>query len=514
MLPHSVLRRIPFHTLLFASYSPIALLAVNLQEVEPAALARPLLACLALTAAALILARRLSGIDWARAGLVVTIAVLGFFSYGHVYNALKLVELLGEPIGRHRYLAPMFAALVVVLMWAVGRVRRPGEATLLLNLVAVALVAVPSATIGGTLLRSAAAAPAAPAAALHPPDGSPLPDVYLIVLDTYMRSDAMFEEFGYDNEPFQRRLEAMGFFVARCGRSNYEYTQASLAAVLNMDYLPGLYAILSERGLADRDAWYLIRHSVVRQSLEDLGYRTIAFDSGYDWSRIVDGDLYLTATRVSPLVGVITPFEALLLRSTAMSIWMDAARQASANRVDGVVYPFGRHIAQEEFILDQLPQVARLQGPKFVFAHLLMPHIPYVFAADGSIQQDPGFYAGPKAEPVNEAYRRSGYTGEVAYLNTRLLEFVEAALSAAEAPPVVILMGDHGLRGENRLQAFGAYLVPPSARPLLSERVTPVNVFRAVFSGHFGADLELLPDLSFSGAGTELAPETSTACTP
>ena len=58
------------------------------------------------------------------------------------------------------------------------------------------------------------------------------------------------------------------------------------------------------------------------------------------------------------------------------------------DRVRGVVRPEptfrDRHREGSLFAFRQLRRVATAPGPKFVFAHILLPHDPYVFKADGS----------------------------------------------------------------------------------------------------------------------------------
>ena len=494
--------RLPLHPLLFAGFPVLSLLAHNLVEVEPNSAWRALIVSLLVAAAATAVLGLLLHRDWTSAAVWVSGALILFFSYGHLYAALKSTVILGVTLGRHRVLGPGLAAAAIAGFYLLRRSKELEATTLVLNITGLVLVVLPILQIGDRTYRSWRAKRLMAEQAstlLRPRPGDPLPDVYVLVLDTYARADALQREFGFDNTPFLSELEALGFYVADCSRSNYDYTQGSLAALLNMDYLPGLSGLLAEKRLENADIWYLIRHSVVRQELEQLGYRVFAFDSGYDWSRMIDADVYLSPRRVSPLVGTISPFEALLLRTTAVSIVLDASYIVNTNRVGGVVYPYGRHIALEEFILDQLPRVVSEPGPKFVFAHLLMPHVPYVFAEDGSIRTDPGFYSGPESEPIDETYRRLGYTGEVTYLNRRVLEFAQAALGGGEVPPIIVILGDHGFRRENRLQNLGAYLVPESVRPDFRPSITPVNVFRTIFDGSFGASLPQLPDQSFRG---------------
>ena len=46
--------------------------------------------------------------DSKMAALIVTIGLIFFFTYGHLYNTLKGFEIFNEEVGRHRYLLPIF----------------------------------------------------------------------------------------------------------------------------------------------------------------------------------------------------------------------------------------------------------------------------------------------------------------------------------------------------------------------------------------------------------------------
>ena len=60
------------------------------------------------------------------------------------------------------------------------------------------------------------------------------PDVYIILLDGYPRSDTLQEEFGFDNSHFLDEMELIGFEVAPLAHSNDNATILTLASMLNM----------------------------------------------------------------------------------------------------------------------------------------------------------------------------------------------------------------------------------------------------------------------------------------
>jgi hypothetical protein len=126
---------------------------------------------------------------------------------------------------------------------------------------------------------------------LKPENPPKLSDVYLIVLDSYTREDALRRDYNFDNSHFLESLRSMGFYIADCSRVNDPNTHGSLATTLNMDYQTTLNSNLMDQGFNPNDVWILIRHSQVRILLESIGYKTIAFDSGFEWSRITDADV-------------------------------------------------------------------------------------------------------------------------------------------------------------------------------------------------------------------------------
>jgi lambda repressor-like predicted transcriptional regulator len=74
---------------------------------------------------------------------------------------------------------------------------------------------------------------------------------------------------------FLNQLEEMGFYVARCSRTNYIKTQSSMASSLNMSYLPDLYVEAATLGIPEEDIWILIKPSKARQNFETLGYQIV-----------------------------------------------------------------------------------------------------------------------------------------------------------------------------------------------------------------------------------------------
>ena len=99
-MPQNFLEKARLHPLLLGLYSVLGLLAANVVEIPPQAGLRALSVAL-LMAFGLTWAMTQISKDRLRAGMVASLALLFFFSYGHVYLSL---EQAGSFFGRHRYL--------------------------------------------------------------------------------------------------------------------------------------------------------------------------------------------------------------------------------------------------------------------------------------------------------------------------------------------------------------------------------------------------------------------------
>src|SRR5512134_1943684 len=116
----SWLQQAPFHPFLLAAYPIVALLAVNVSEVELTSALRPLLLSVLLAGVLLWLCYAIFR-DWRRAAFLATILLLLFFSYGHVYILLKGVNVGGVYLFRHRTLVPLWLGLAALGGWWASR---------------------------------------------------------------------------------------------------------------------------------------------------------------------------------------------------------------------------------------------------------------------------------------------------------------------------------------------------------------------------------------------------------
>jgi len=436
--------------------------------------------------------------------LLLSLGLLLFFSYGHVYDYLKITQPFGLILSRHRFLAPMWLLLLGLGIWIILKlVKNPAAVVQVLNVTVIALLLLPSVQITSfyfTQLTSQNYRPVVEHNNNLPP-GNPdhMPDVYLIILDMYARQDVLRDRYNFDNQPFLTELQELGFYVAECSRSNYDRTESSLASELNYDFIQNLVDI-NPQSSDHSILWPLIQHSKVRQQLANLGYQIVAFETGFPWSEIKDADLYLYPTgRVSP-PSQIRPFEAMLIKTTALFLLMDSQTH------------FAQHIAQDAntlhynrvlYVLNALEELPHQSQPKFVFAHIVVPHTPYIFKPDGSMQTSPGFYTGGRALPIDDQHEYDGYRNQVAFINNRITSVIKTILEKSQTPPIILLQSDHGV-SPYRNANLAAYYLPGDNDQLLYPNITSVNTFRVVFNAFFGAQYPLLPDHTYTSESVEM----------
>jgi hypothetical protein len=261
-----------------------------------------------------------------------------------------------------------------------------------------------------------------------------------------------------------------------------------MASTFNMDYLPVLDERIKPGSQARTPLWNLIRNSAVMDYVEGLGYQTVAFATGFPWSEWDHADLYLEA---DPLRGGLTEFEGLVLGTTAYRIAEDEGL------MDTKLTTFNRYRERSQFVLDTLPSLANLDGPQFVFAHIILPHPPFVFAEDGSRSDSLSFLNDKDQYPANKY--AAGYVMQLQFINREITRIVQEIIASSDTPPVIIIQGDHGpwlQPKDRRLSILNAYYLP-GHQDALSRTITPVNTFRLVFNLYLGGDFELLPDESF-----------------
>ncbi len=468
----------------FALYPILELRNYNITYVDSASLIRPLLASIVFTGIAWAFLRFVMK-DWQKAGILTSLLVISFFLYGHMYILIE--SNVGTAL-RHRYLALIFGGILLFAGFYIQRrVLNPNALTFLavMGLILTLFSAMRSIQHDLSEYRSAQEIRELQESFLEEssqPPAAPSPDIYVILLDAHTSAYTLQRVFKYDNSAFTQQLQDLGFYVAECAQSNYPVTNLSVTSMFYADYhrQPTLFPLYS---------------SLVIETLRSQGYQVITFENRSNGHFSLAEDARLSRNQIFQgnidLTGGFSEFEIMLVKTSFARIAFDMPQLIpgfDAQRLQQVEYY--EHYQQTFFILNELKRLPQRAGPKLVFAHILVPHSPFIFAADGDFvwANDP----------------TKGYISNVQFIDSQIAPVVEDIIESSDIPPVIIIMGDHGPTGvpnedtpETRMSILNAYYVSDDAKRDLYSTISPVNSFRVIFNNYFGTSYPILEDLSY-----------------
>lgn len=468
----------------------------------------PIIAALAVVTVCVGCLRLLLG-DWHRPAAVTSAVTVVFFAFGHVDGTLD---------GRLDESAFLAIAVVVAatasaaIIFAGARAAGP---TRFLNLAATVLLVFPLAGIAADVAESLARRPqhqglAGDNLAAHLfPEGLPTvtgarPDIYYIILDAYVRADALRE---FDNSVFLEELRQRGFYVASEAISNYTSSDQSIASSLNMSYLDALH----QRPQAANDDWVAISQAhALGAVLKNLGYTYVHLDSGFVFTN--ESPLADTVVRFTPAGTLVSSgsgggheshvdsevpivssiFVRALVQTTVLRSIIGHRFLLSATEPYDFHSPH-RALQMFEFLTGPIES----SGPKFVFAHFGTPHPPSVFDRYGN------YIVGDSSVGFLNTHDQTvpnAYTGELIYINSLVIKMIDGIMSSHQDPPVIVIASDHGRTDECSCphSILAAFHLPDGGSDGIYESISSVNHFRYILDYYFGFNLGLLDDVEVS----------------
>ena len=489
---------------LFAVYPILHLYTSNPGEATPDHLAWPIALSVGLTlvfwSGAWVSMR-----DSRRASLASSVGIIVFFAYGYVFpSVLRFALPFFGPPTPHTHFANLertvqwaMAALAVgAVCLALRRIARLEDDSLnglsgALSVTAGVLIAFvaaptffyvrspPSKTQTDTLVTATVSS------RVNLPNGTNLPDVYQIVLDGYGRRDVLARHFNLDNGSFLEALAKEGFTVAKQSRANYYWTFLSLASMLNMRHVTDLSEQLGHDTSDPTVPFKMLRDNDVARFLKAQGYTIVHFAS--TWAGTMENNYADVQIPCAP-----GWFQNNFYRAVAESSFVRVFRSRVTNDIATC------HLLQ----LEGLAHAADRASPKFVFAHFIPPHHPYVFDRHGNVLVSATIADEPVANKLLWA-RRDLYRDQLIYMNTRVLQVVKAIIAKSRRPAVIIVHSDHGpqLVGptgaslpEDHWARFSNFVAirAPGSSALVPDDVELVNVYRLLLNEYFSANLTMV----------------------
>lgn len=499
--------KLPIHPLLFGALAVIAPLAANIQMVPPRMVPRPLLIFIAI-ALALLVVLRFKLLTAGQPALVTSIILIFFTLYGQVFKLLAPNPFnLSFPV--HLGFSLMWGGIALLAIWLAIRSKGEfGKANMILNLLVFVIVAIQLNDIIRNEVADRDPVSGSLESIIEPipmdfdiQDPSSLPNIFYIIVDAYAGEEILGDIYGLDNSEFISFLRNEGFYVAGGSRSNYSQTHLSLASSLNMSYLTVLAEEMGSASTDHQPVDKILRANKVRNILDDLGYTFVSFASGYRRTEISDSDLFL-----APKQSAISPFENMLIENSLL-LPLQQVPTALGFEPNYPGYRYHRELI--EFGFDQLKSLPPSNEPKFVFAHIVAPHPPFVFDRTGDpiTQGFPFRLSDGNQYPGSTQEYIEGYREQLLFVNKELMDIVRALKSQSLPPPVIILQGDHGPGAfldwdspndsdhRERMSILNAiYLHELDLSDHFYPDISPVNTFRALFNAILGTSYELLPD--------------------
>jgi len=481
-----------FHPFLFALYPVFSFWASNKASVSLKDTWRTLVVCLAIAGIVYLLASCIST-GKGKPALFSSLFVVTFFYFGQTYYSIEgKIPYLGQPV----FFFIFWLVFFQLNFYLIFRFCRQCELlNRYLNWASLILIVFPLWQLTWSPIQHPSLQYPIVSAVVNQNENIDLtgnqPDIYYLILDAYGRNDILSEFFSLNNSIFLAELQQRGFYVADQSNTNYTQTLLSLTSSMTGSYLDvaRVDPKSEDRRLIQQ---YLDKNSYIQQ-FNQMGYETLAMtDSSPINFNFADQAISTNSSLNSFELG----FQSL----TMSRIWSRSVYE----------YTHWETLRSELDILQQL--TFNKEQPQFVFAHLLIPHPPFVFDASGNFVSPNSFMIGDGShyKGTREEYIR-GYSWKVQYLNTRLIKIVDHLLSNPNRPVVIILQGDHGPGSywdfeslensclQERLPILNAYYFPyENAREKLYPSITPVNSFRLIFDQILNQPMPLLDDRSFS----------------
>ena len=184
----------------------------------------------------------------------------------------------------------------------------------------------------------------------------------------------------------------------------------------------------------------------------------------------------VSTTALSPLLG-----DRFLLSDDAPLVWFDPVRTLQ--------------------MFDFLRAPIEVDGPKFVFAHIMKPHRPSTFDRYGNYVSGRTLdVAGVKTydefHDQHDPTVADAYIGQLIYINALVLGAIDAIVRNSAESPIILVTGDHG-RGEgfSRHAILAAFCLPHGGVEGLYASMSSVNHFRYILDYYFDIGLGLLEDV-------------------
>jgi hypothetical protein len=424
--------------------------------------------------------------NFARACLLAFLIMTFHFFFGSMHDFLK--ELFPTMfLSKYSFILSLAFILLALSLVGIKKMRDPRllRVTTYLNLVLVLLLLIDCGWLVGKLVFQRHNVPALNNE-FTKCSTCAMPDVYFILADEYAGDGELRDVFHYDNSNFDAQLRNRGFHVIISSYSNYNYTPFSLASILNMQYLH--LKDTTRMGIDLAYCYQQIKNSSVVNFFKANGYQFYNH-SVFDFEHLP-----------APVRETFLPVRTRLITSQTFlsrvqrDLWFHTITFfKSGKSVRDLTY---YNKQNNQIIYDLTTDIARQKSatPKFVYAHLMMPHYPYYYDKDGKELPFEKLVEG------NQVHQND-YIGYLQYSNEKFLTLIDQIQNFSAVPPIIVLMGDHGFRHfvepvdrKYHFLNLASVYFPSQSYSELKDSSSSVNLFREILNSQFAQHLPRLKD--------------------
>ena len=396
-----------------------------------------------------------------KSSLIIGAGIGFFFYFGYAQDALNGIIFFGIPFDKTSILISISAIIFIILTIYILKTKRNLQPPIkILNVVTITILLVVVIPV------------------LIPASFAEKPNVYHIILDEYTDNEILTKKFGYDNIEFLNFLEMNKFYVPEKIFSVSPSTPNELSSILNMEYV-------KSSGWVSEN-YQKMNNNKVMSIFSENGYEIIETNSmmRYKNFSFVDKNLCYDTNFIN------SEFLDQLLNKSIIRYFMEKHQENT--RRDTVRCTFDTLI--------QIPITS--EKPTYVFAHLYVPHPPFLFGKNGeNITPDRGEISGLQSweNPV-------GYKNQLIFATNEITKIVKSILEN-DPSAIIIIQGDTGtLTGTNQksektfndvYQAHSILYAIKISHNVTPEIINPVNTYRIIFNHLFNSNYDYLETSNF-----------------
>lgn len=325
-----------------------------------------------------------------------------------------------------------------------------------------------------------------------------LPNIYFFVFDEAADFYTMETIFNFDTSRFRDFLYENSLHVVQESRTMYFRTRLAIPSLFNLGYVTSCISHKEFYEIAISESWddiqelidpiEALNNSRLVELLRSHGYKTIAYTRPSIWANYDNFDDVRFPSDATVGVVILNFFEGFLIERTMLNPF-----SFMFNMIDNVVTHPNLQIYNEIlYIIDRITNFTPEENqPAFLYAHLLLPHTPFVFEVDGSFR------------PYGHFYWRN-YIPQYEFMISQIKKIVKNILFN-DPNAIIIIQSDHGPR--ERFGGFPGIDIPythmfrvlnllrfPESYEYPVGRLSPLNTIKFVLNTFLGENFDIVEE--------------------